>query len=150
MGGSAQGWYFGFKGRSEEIPENALQGRQRLRKTPECKAIRSLTHLAAGDKKLPPVNPGRLFAVHAYVETVEKRFRCPCCGNRTLQTPDALALCPVCWWEDDGQEDRDAGDVRLTVNGQLSLDQAREFYSQIGAAHPRFVPYVRKALATEE
>ena len=26
-----------------------------------------------------------------------------------------MALCPVCWWEDDGQEDGDAGDVRLTV-----------------------------------
>ena len=35
-----------------------------------------------------------------------------------------MGLCPVCWWEDDGQEDADASDVRLTVNGQLSLDEA--------------------------
>ena len=29
-----------------------------------------------------------------------------------------MGLCPVCWWEDDGQEDADASEVRLTVNGQ--------------------------------
>jgi Cysteine-rich CPCC len=71
------------------------------------------------------------------------RFRCPCCGYRTLETPAALALCPVCWWEDDGQEDPDAAEVRFTVNGQLSLEQARQHYALYGAADPRFLPYVR-------
>ena len=63
--------------------------------------------------------------------------------------PGALVLCPVCWWEDDGQEDSDASEVRLTVNGQLSLDEARRFYTQCGAAHPRFLPYVRKPQSAE-
>jgi hypothetical protein len=82
--------------------------------------------------------------------TVETRFRCPCCGYKTLEAPGALALCPVCWWEDDGQEDGDASDVRLTVNGALSLDEARAHYAECGAAHPRFLPYVRKPLVIEE
>lgn len=77
------------------------------------------------------------------------RFRCPCCGCKTLDTPGALALCPVCWWEDDGQEDIDAAEVRLTVNGQLSLQQAREHYAAIGASHPRFLPFVRKPATAE-
>jgi hypothetical protein len=81
---------------------------------------------------------------------VETRFRCPCCGYRTLEEPEAMALCPVCWWEDDGQEDKDASDVRFTVNGTLSLAEARAHFSQCGAAHPRFLPYVRKAQLTEE
>ena len=81
---------------------------------------------------------------------VETRFRCPCCGYRTLETPEALQLCPVCWWEDDGQEDDDAGDVRLTVNGGLSLSEARTHFEHCGAAHPRFFPYVRKPLAAEQ
>jgi len=55
-----------------------------------------------------------------------------------------MVLCPVCWWEDDGQEDQDASEVRLTVNGQLSLAKAREYYTQCGASHPRFLAYVRK------
>jgi len=89
--------------------------------------------------------------VYPYVETlVQAQFRCPCCGSKTLEAPDALGLCPVCWWEDDGQEDEDAGEIRLTVNGALSLNEAREHYSQCGAAHPRFLPYVRKPHDTEE
>jgi len=60
-----------------------------------------------------------------------------------------MGLCPVCWWEDDGQEDADASDVRLTVNGQLSLAEAREYYLICGAAHPRFLPYVRKPADSE-
>jgi Cysteine-rich CPCC len=61
-----------------------------------------------------------------------------------------MALCPVCWWEDDGQEDDDAAEVRLTVNGQLSLSEARAFYAKCGAAHPRFLPYVRKPQGAEQ
>jgi len=60
-----------------------------------------------------------------------------------------MVLCPVCWWEDDGQDDDDASEVRLTVNGQLSLDEARDYYIQCGAAHPRFISYVRKPQPAE-
>jgi hypothetical protein len=81
---------------------------------------------------------------------METRFRCPCCGCKTLEAPEALALCPVCWWEDDGQEDGDASEIRLTVNGTLSLKEAREYYARCGAAHPRFLPYVRKPQLTEQ
>lgn len=61
-----------------------------------------------------------------------------------------MALCPVCWWEDDGQEDSDAEEVRMTVNGDLSLKEARHFFSTCGAAHPRFLPYVRQPEVTEQ
>jgi hypothetical protein len=43
----------------------------------------------------------------------------------------------------------DAQEIRLTVNGELSLDQARTFFARCGAAHPRFLPYVRKPMCTE-
>ena len=76
-------------------------------------------------------------------------YRCPCVVYKTLESPGAMKLCPVCWWEDDGQEDVDAGEVRLTVNGQLSLQQARNNYTAIGASHPRFLPFVRKPQAAE-
>jgi Cysteine-rich CPCC len=80
----------------------------------------------------------------------ETLYRCPCCGYRTLAAPESLQLCPVCWWEDDGQEDADASEVRLTVNGSLSLDEARIHFRECGAAHPRFLRYVRKPLASEQ
>jgi hypothetical protein len=84
------------------------------------------------------------------VEKVATRYRCPCCGYRTLDAPGAMELCPVCWWEDDGQDDSDAFRVRLTVNGQLSLNEARTSYARCGASDPRFLPYVRKPHVTEE
>jgi hypothetical protein len=34
-------------------------------------------------------------------------------------------ICPVCFWEDDGQDDPDADVVLGGPNGQLSLTQAR-------------------------
>ena len=77
-------------------------------------------------------------------------YLCPCCGCRTLEAPGALGLCPVCWWEDDGQEDADAGEVRLTVNGQLSLKEARLSYQECGAADRRFLPYVRPPEVSEQ
>jgi hypothetical protein len=36
------------------------------------------------------------------------------------------------------------------VNGALSLDEARRHYVHCGAAHPRFLPYVRKPQSAEE
>lgn len=101
-------------------------------------------------------NPMFGFAVrkptpHEFVHpNVDIRFRCPCCGYRTLNRPESLELCPVCWWEDDGQDDADANDVRLTVNGNLSLAEARMYFLQCGAAHPRFLPHVRKPQVTEQ
>jgi hypothetical protein len=92
-------------------------------------------------------NPESSIGVHF---GVEMRFRCPCCGYRTLNAPDALELCPVCWWEDDGQEDEDASEVRLTVNGELSLSVARMHFVECGAAHPRFLPHVRPPEGSEQ
>ena len=33
---------------------------------------------------------------------------CPCCGSLTLPAGGQYELCPVCFWEDDGQDDHDA------------------------------------------
>jgi hypothetical protein len=38
----------------------------------------------------------------------------------------------------------------MTVNGELSLAEARAYYSACGAAHPRFLPYVRKPQLSEQ
>jgi hypothetical protein len=85
---------------------------------------------------------------------IRMKFRCPCCGARTLTMPTVMELCPVCWWEDDGQDgdpgSSNAAEVHSTVNGDLSLSQARRNFQNCGAAHPRFVRYVRPARLEEE
>jgi hypothetical protein len=98
----------------------------------------------------PSVSKLPVKAVYLDVSGPLPPYRCPCCAFRTLSAPGAMHLCPVCWWEDDGQEDGDAAAVRLTVNGQLSLAEARDSYARCGAAHPRFLPYVRRPNVTEQ
>jgi hypothetical protein len=61
------------------------------------------------------------------------RYRCPCCGCRTLEERGGFEICPVCFWEDDGQDDHDADVVRGGPNGPLSLTQARRNYGEFGA-----------------
>jgi hypothetical protein len=80
---------------------------------------------------------------------IHERARCLCCGFLTLDKPDAQALCPVCWWQDDGQDDSDADVVRGTVNGGLSLSAARENFRRLGAADAKFVAHVRRPLPSE-
>jgi hypothetical protein len=68
---------------------------------------------------------------------------CPCCHNRTLIVRGGFELCPVCWWEDDGQDDADADAVRGGPNGGISLADARENYQRLGACDFLFARKVR-------
>ena len=71
-------------------------------------------------------------------------YRCPCCDCLTLCGRAGYEICPVCYWEDDGQDSHDADEVRGGPNGSLSLTQARESYRRIGATDARFVSSVRR------
>jgi hypothetical protein len=71
--------------------------------------------------------------------------QCPCCQYRT-----GCSTCPVCFWTDDGQDDRDADVVRGGPNGDLSLSEARLNYALYSASHRRYVDVVRRARPDEE
>jgi hypothetical protein len=82
---------------------------------------------------------------------MQSRFvRCLCCGNRTLSVPAAFELCPVCWWQDDGQDETDADIVRGGANGALSLTAARASFLSCGACDASFVGRVRSPLPLEQ
>jgi hypothetical protein len=72
-----------------------------------------------------------------------QRFACPCCRHRTLDARGDYDICPVCLWEDDGQDDHNAHAVSGGPNGVLSLTQARANFARIGACEARFVGNVR-------
>ncbi|MEN3539641.1 CPCC family cysteine-rich protein [Microbispora sp. ZYX-F-249] len=75
---------------------------------------------------------------------------CPCCGYLTLDSRGWYQICPVCFWEDDGQDDHDADDIRRGgPNYGLSLTQARLNFRQIGACRERVLPYVRPPQCAE-
>jgi hypothetical protein len=75
--------------------------------------------------------------------------RCPCCQYRTLGDRGAFEICAVCFWEDDGQDDADAEDVRGGPNGGLSLTAARENFARFGACDDRCRAMIRPPHASE-
>ncbi|PWR21378.1 hypothetical protein DKG74_13155 [Zavarzinia aquatilis] len=70
-------------------------------------------------------------------------YRCPCCRSRTFYEQGGLEICPVCFWEDDGQGDLDADEVHGGPNGSLSLTAARRNYAACGASDPLYQDSVR-------
>ena len=74
---------------------------------------------------------------------------CPCCGCNTLTIPGSFEVCPVCYWEDDGQNDENADTVRGGPNSSLSLSEARQNYKQFGACERAMIQHVRKPLQHE-
>ena len=76
-------------------------------------------------------------------------YPCPCCRHVTLPERGGFNLCPVCSWEDDGQDDEDADVVRGGPNGALSLTAARQNYADIGAVEERARPFVRPPTPAE-
>ncbi len=79
----------------------------------------------------------------------DEKYPCLCCGYRTLPERGGYDICPVCFWEDDGQDDHDADDVRGGPNSTLSLTQARSNFLRIGACEDRVLKHVRKPLESE-
>jgi hypothetical protein len=72
------------------------------------------------------------------------KFKCPCCGFLTLPELNTYEICPVCFWEDDGQNDSDADVVRGGPNYDLSLSQGRKNFSELGACEKKYIKNVRK------
>ena len=50
---------------------------------------------------------------------------CPSCGYPTLDERCVWAICSICFWEDDGQDDEDADKDFGGPNGDYSLTQHR-------------------------
>ncbi|WP_117213482.1 CPCC family cysteine-rich protein [Allorhizocola rhizosphaerae] len=67
-------------------------------------------------------------------KAAEKASACLCCRHRTFAERGDGYICPVCFWQDDG----DALDRPSAANGGLTLAQARRNYAAFGACEERF------------
>lgn len=72
-----------------------------------------------------------------------QRYACPCCRHLTLEERGGYEICPVCFWEDDGQDEVELHAVRGGSNGSLSLAEARKNFAACGACEERFVVEIR-------
>jgi hypothetical protein len=77
-------------------------------------------------------------------------YPCPCCGFKTLPERGGFDICPVCFWEDDGQDDHDADVVRGGPNYALCLSKARANFREFGACERKHVRNVRRPLPEEQ
>ncbi len=75
---------------------------------------------------------------------------CPCCGFYTLIKRADDEVCQVCFWQDDGQGDQDADEVRGGPNKKLSLEQAKLNFVRFGAASEEWKTLVRPPKPSEK
>ncbi|MFC0437354.1 CPCC family cysteine-rich protein [Kutzneria buriramensis] len=87
--------------------------------------------------------PSALAVVNVSLPAENGPYACPCCGYLTLDVRGGYEICPVCFWEDDGQDDHDAAVVRGGPNKDLSLAQARTNFAALGASSGRCLSHVR-------
>lgn len=80
----------------------------------------------------------------------ELPLRCPCCGYKTLGERGGYEICPVCFWEDDGQDNEDADEVVGGPNGSISLTQGRANFLEFGASQRKDLPRIRKPRQEEQ
>lgn len=62
---------------------------------------------------------------------------CPCCGRKTLDSRGEFEICIICWWEDDGQDNKNADEIWGGPNYGVSLTEARYYYQTIGIYNPK-------------
>lgn len=77
------------------------------------------------------------------------QWPCPCCGYRTLhEGPGDYDRCPVCFWEDAGEQLR----WPMLADGPngISLIEAQRNYGEMGASHAESRADVRKPKPGEE
>jgi hypothetical protein len=79
----------------------------------------------------------------------DQAYRCPCCHFKSLDERGGFSICPVCFGEDDGQDDPDADEVRGGPNASGSLTQARANFLKYKNSGDAPSKYVRDPLDVE-
>jgi hypothetical protein len=82
-------------------------------------------------------------------ESVELEF-CPCCGYRTIGERGNYDICKVCWWEDDGQDNRHSEQVMGGPNYGISLVMGRYNYLVYGLYDPKRTDLMEKKAEERE
>jgi hypothetical protein len=77
------------------------------------------------------------------------RFDCPCCGYPTLGERDCFDICPICWWEDDNQDDGDADRIYGGPNGDYSLTEGRLNFEKYLCQYRETDPRIEDLLVDE-
>ncbi len=75
---------------------------------------------------------------------------CPCCGYNTIEERGSYNICKLCWWEDDGQDNKNAEVVLGGPNYGISLAMGRYNYLIHGLYDPNRTDLMEKKAPTRE
>jgi len=76
-------------------------------------------------------------------------YMCPCCGYATLDSVADFDICEICYWEDDGQNEREL-DKELGGPNGVSLAEARENFIEFGSAEKKDFEHTRQPNNNDE
>jgi hypothetical protein len=69
------------------------------------------------------------------------REQCPCCDYISLPERGNYLICPICFWEDDGQ-DIDQLDKPSGPNHGMTLREGRQHFKEFGACEKEMIKHV--------
>ena len=75
---------------------------------------------------------------YTILDSVESLLTCPCCDYKTIQEKGSYEICPVCKWENDGNDDIN---VYSSCN-RLTLKEGISNFKKYGACDERSIKYV--------
>lgn len=70
-----------------------------------------------------------------------KKYTCPCCGYKTIESDGDYEICPVCFWEDDPFQKMNEYDFGAN---KIPLVEAQKNYLRYGACEKTATQYVRR------
>lgn len=74
------------------------------------------------------------------IGVAEKLSPCPCCNFRTIFEKGNYQICPVCFWEDDGN----MNDMKNSSANHMTLKEAKDNFKTKGAISDQFLKFVDK------
>ena len=74
-------------------------------------------------------------------DDAQSLHQCPCCDYISLPGRAEWHICPVCFWEDSGQ-DVDKLDSSSPANKGITLRQARDNFQKLGACEESMIKHV--------
>lgn len=78
-----------------------------------------------------------------------RKYTCPCCGYKTLDSEHDYDICPICFWEDDSYQYENPH-YKGGTNNEISLYDAQINYKRFGTCDYRCINSVRKPSMDDE
>jgi hypothetical protein len=68
----------------------------------------------------------------------EELIICPCCNYKTISEKGNYEICPVCFWEDDGNDD----EFKYSQVNHMTLKEAKDNFKEKGAVLEKFLNFM--------